>query len=104
MVHSLMSKFSAPKYITNEATKKTTGAAELMKVDVLDKKIHIAKVQVGAKATTEMKNLGALEKKKTVTVMVGFLESCTKYLFLWITMLLREPSAYTQKIGTRNLL
>ena len=40
-------------------------------------KIH--KVQVGAKATTEMKNLDALEKK-TVTVMVGFLESCTKYL------------------------
>ena len=37
-------------------------------------------MQVGAKATTEMKNLDALEKKKTVTVMVGFLESCTKYL------------------------
>ena len=80
LVHLLMSKFIASKYITNEATKKMLGAAELMKVDVLDKKIHIAKVQVGAKATTEMKNLGALEKKKTVTVMVGFLESCTKYL------------------------
>jgi hypothetical protein len=64
---------------TNEATKKTLGAAEQMKVGVLDKKIYIAKVQVGAKAPTEMKNLDALEKK-TVTVMVGFLESCSKYL------------------------
>ena len=36
LVHSLMSKFIASKYITNEAIKKTLGAAELMKVDVLD--------------------------------------------------------------------
>ena len=40
LVHLLMSKFIASKYITNEATKKTLGAAELMKVDVLDKNIH----------------------------------------------------------------
>ena len=36
-------------------------------------------MQVCAKATTEMRNLDAPEKKKTVTVMVIFLKSCTKY-------------------------
>ena len=80
LVHSLMSKFITPKYITDEKTKKTFNAAELMKVDVSDKRKHIAKVQVGAKATSEMKSLDELEKKKTVAVMVSFLEECTKYL------------------------
>ena len=80
LLHALMNKFIDAKYIQDKATKNTFTASQLIKVDIADKKNHVAKVQVGAKATSLMRNLDALEKKKTVAIMVNFLEACTKYL------------------------
>ena len=81
LVHSLMSKFIHPEYITDDTTKKRLNAAKLMNVDVKDKRKHLAKVQVGAKATSEMKKLkDEVEKKKVKECMVEFLQACSKYL------------------------
>ena len=80
LVHSLMSKFIDSQFITDAASKKTLGASKLIEVDVSDKRKHLAKVQVGAKATSEMKSLDELEKKKAIASMITFLEECTQYL------------------------
>ena len=80
LVHSLMSKFIDSQFITDAASKKTLGSSKLIEVDVSDKRKHLAKVQVGAKATSEMKSLDALEKKKAIASTITFLEECTQYL------------------------
>ena len=56
LVHGLMSKFIQAQFIQDDTTHKTFKASELMKIDVTDKKLHLAKVQVGAKATQTLKN------------------------------------------------
>ena len=80
LVYSLMSKFIQSSFIQEETTNKTLPASKLQDVDVTDKRKHVAKVQVGAKATSLMKNLDPLVKKNTISTMVGFLEACTSYL------------------------
>ena len=81
LVHSLMSKFMKPEFITDTTTKKMLNAAKLLNVQVSDKRKHLAKVQVGAKATSELKKIkDEVEKKKVVAKMVEFLQECSQYL------------------------
>ena len=80
LVHGLMSKFIDPKLIQDNEQHKTFTAQQLLEVDVTDKRNHLAKIQVGAKAASLLKNVEPLVKKNIVVLMTEFYEACTSHL------------------------
>lgn len=82
LIQNLLSKFIDPKYFKSSDGKKLLPAKEIVELNVKDKKKHIAKLEIGVKANTVMFNLklDALEKKKVLNFLRGFLESSSEYL------------------------